>query len=223
MLPVMVKSYFPPCFVAADRGFNRFQALSLGIRQIANIGHYPNILLALKTIEDYVQDNPQYEICGRGMATDLVRPGKARLKIYMRYWGNSFDEIWDFYTLGGRIPDLDDDKEKLRDLIYLARGCDYPADMIKEETPEEQRRRKLFEEKPTCLYFSLSPGLPYPVPKLYFYPAFQAPNDQAIAQGVDAWLKKYGWYDGGASVEERVQNVLYVVHLVESIFDAANT
>lgn len=95
--------------------------------------------------------------------------------------------------------------------MALARGCDYPADMIREETPEEQRRRKLFGSKPSSLYFSLSPERPYSVLKLYFYPAFQAPNDQAIAQGLDAWLIKYGWYDEGPSVEKRVQNVLYVV------------
>lgn len=192
MLPVMAKSYFPPCFVAADRGFNRFRALSLGIRQISNIGHYPNILLALKTIEDYVQDNPQYETSGRGLATDFVKPGKARLKMYMRYWGNSFDEIWDYYTLGGRIPNLDDDKEKLRDLIYLTKGSEYPPDMTRNETPEAQHRRNLFAEKPTSFYFSLSPDRPHPVPKFSFYPASQAPNDQAIAQGIDAWLTKHG-------------------------------
>lgn len=215
MLPVMAKSYFPPCFVAADKDFGRFQALSLGIRQMPDIGYYPNILLALKAIEDFVIDNPQYENCGRGMATDFVKAGTARLKVYMRYWGNSFDEMWDYYTLGGRIPDLEDDKEKLRDIINLARGCDYPADKVKEESPDDRRRRKLFGEKPTSMYFSLSPDKPYPIPKLYFYPAFQAPNDQAIAQGLDAWMTKYGWHDGRKTVEERVENVLYVIiHLL---------
>ena len=217
MLPVMAKSYFPPCFVATDRGFGRFQALSLGIRQMPDIGFYPNILRGLKMIEDYIEENPQYKVCGRGMATDFVKAGMARLKVYMRYWGKSFDEIWDYYTLGRRIPDLEDDKEKLRDLIDLANGCDYPADKIKKESSAEKRRRALFGEKPTSLYFSLSPETPYPIPKLYFYPAFKAPNDQAIAQGLDAWLTKYGWHDGGRSVEQRVESVLYVaIRFVES-------
>lgn len=210
-LPVMAKSYFPPCFVAKDRGFGRFQALALGIRQMPDIGSHPNILLALKMIEDYVDDYPQYEDCGRGIATDFVKAGMARLKVYMRYWGNSFEEMWDYYTLGGRIPGLDDDKEKLRDLVDMARGRDYPVDKIKQESPAEQRRRALFGEKPSSMYFSLSPEKPYPIPKLYFYPAFQAPNDQAIAQGIDTWMMKYGWYDGGRTLEERVQSVLYVV------------
>ncbi|RYP62758.1 hypothetical protein DL770_009539 [Monosporascus sp. CRB-9-2] len=207
LLPVMAKSYFPPDFVAADRGFDRFQALSLGIRQIPDIGSYPNILLAQKMIEDFVQDNPQYRICARGLSTDFVKPGKARLKVYMRYWGDSFDEIWDYYTLGGRITDLEDDKQKLRDLICLTCGYDYPAEKRKEESPADKKRRLLFKEKPSSLYFSLSPDNPYPIPKLYFYPAYHAHNDEAIAQGLDAWLRKYGWHDEGKTVEERVSSV----------------
>ena len=206
----MAKSYFPPCFVAKDRGFGRFQALALGIRQMPDIGSHPNILLALKMIEEYVDENPHFEDCGRGIATDFVKPGMARLKIYMRYWGTSFEEMWDYYTLGRRIPGLDDDKEKLRDLVDMACGRDYPVDNTKQENPAVQRRRALFAKKPSSMYFSLSPEKPYPIPKLYFYPASQAPNDQAIAQGVDTWMRKYGWYDGGRTVEERVQSVLYV-------------
>jgi DMATS type aromatic prenyltransferase len=191
MLPVMVKSYFPPCFVSADRGFSRFQSLALGVRQLPDIGSHPNILLGLKMIEDFVADNPQYENCGRGLSTDFVPAGKARLKVYLRYWGDSFDEIWDYYTLGGRIPitNIEDDKEILRDLILLSRGSEYPANKIREESEAEKKRRAIFGTKPTSLYFSLTPDKPYPIPKLYFYPGYQAPNDEAIAQGIDIWLR----------------------------------
>ncbi|WQF88042.1 Putative aromatic prenyltransferase [Colletotrichum destructivum] len=209
LLPVMVKSYFPPCFVTEDRGFTRFRSLALGVRQLPDIGSHPNILLGLKMIEDFVADNPQYEGCGRGLSTDFVPAGQARLKVYLRYWGDSFDEIWDYYTLGGRIPiaDLEDDKEKLRDLIQLSRGSEYPADKTRPETEAEKKRRAIFGTKPTSLYFSLTPEKPYPIPKLYFYPAFQAPNDEAIAQGIDTWLKRHNWYDGGKTLEEMVANV----------------
>ncbi|KAK2608292.1 hypothetical protein N8I77_006910 [Diaporthe amygdali] len=217
MLPVMIKSYFPPCFVGADRGFTRFQALSLGVRQLPDIGSHPNILLGLKMIEDYVADNPKYEGCGRGLSTDFVPAGKARLKVYLRYWGDDFDEVWDYYTLGGRIPipDLDEDKEKLRDLIALARGRDYPAHKIRQETEAEKKRRAILGTKPSSLYFSLTPDKPYPIPKFYFYPGFQAPNDEAIAQGIDTWLEKYGWADGGRTMEERTRNTFTYRNLDE--------
>jgi hypothetical protein len=70
------------------------------------------------------------------------------------------------------------------------------------------KRRARFAQKPSSLYFSLSPDKSYPIPKLYFYPASKAHNDEAIAQGLDAWFKKYEWYDGGKTVEEMVSNVL---------------
>lgn len=208
MLPVMIKSYFPPCFVAADRGFTRFQALSLGVRQLPDIGSHPNILLGLKMIEDFVADNPQYESQGRGLSTDFVR--NARLKVYLRYLGDDFDEIWDYYTLGGRIPiaDLEEDKEKLRDIIRFSRGMCYPVNKIREETAADKKRRAILGTKPSSLYFSLTPDKPYPIPKFYFYPGFQAPNDEAVAQGLDIWLQKYGWADGGPTIEERTKNTL---------------
>jgi DMATS type aromatic prenyltransferase len=209
MLPVMVKSYFPPDFAAVDRNLTRFQSLSLGIRQIPDIASFPNLLHGLRMIEEYVDDHPQYHSCGRGMACDLVPAGIGRLKVYLRYWGRSFDEIWDYYTLGGRIPGLDDDRDKLREMVELAHGRDYPASKRRPEAWAERRRRHMFATKPTSLYFSLTPDNPYPVPKLYFYPAQTAPNDEAIAQGIDAWMAKYGWQDGGKTLEERVRNVLY--------------
>lgn len=210
MLPVMVKSYFPPDFAAIDRNLSTFQSLSLGIRQIPDIGLHPNLLRSMRLIEEYVEDNPQYLSCGRGLACDFVPAGTARLKVYLRYWGDSFDEIWDYYTLGNRIPDLQDDKEKIRDLMDLANGSNYPAEKIRTESWAERKRRHIFKSKPTSLYFSLTPDTPYPVPKLYFYPPQKAPNDEATAQGVDTWLAKYGWHNGGKTLEKRLNNVLYV-------------
>ncbi|OTA83738.1 hypothetical protein M434DRAFT_400630 [Hypoxylon sp. CO27-5] len=205
-LPVMAKSYFPPCFVAAAKGFTRWQALSLGIRQIPDIGEYPNILLALKLIEDYVAAKPELAVAARGLSTDFVKAGKARLKIYMRYLGDNFDDLWDYYTLGGRIPDLESNKEMFRDLMKLSSDSTYVG-QTGELTQADQRRRALLKTKPTAVYFSLSPDKPYPIPKVYFYPARAAPNDLVIARGLDAFLTKYKWHDGGKSVEERVQTV----------------
>ncbi|KUI73675.1 4-O-dimethylallyl-L-tyrosine synthase [Cytospora mali] len=206
-IPVMGKSYFPPNYAAVDHNLTPFQSLSIGLRILPDIGQYPNLLRSMKLLEDYVEDNPRYQDSARGMAPDLVPASLARIKIYMRYLGDSFDEIWDFYTLGGRIPGLESDKEKIRDLIELITGKDYDTSRLGKETWAERKRRHIFRSKPHALYFSLTPDKPYPVPKLYYYPAQKAPNDEAIAQGADAWMAKYGWQDGGSTVEERVQNV----------------
>jgi DMATS type aromatic prenyltransferase len=144
----------------------------------------------------------------RYLATDLVKPGKARMKMYMRCWGDSFDEIWDYYTLGGRIPELNEDKEKFRDLVDLLSGSGYETTAGNQEATMTQTRFTSATKKLTAIYFSLSAENPTPAPKLCLYPSNFAPSDEVIAKGLDAWLNKYEWHEGGKSMEERVKNVL---------------
>ena len=205
-LPVLAKVYFPPCFTAAAKNITRWQAVRSGVQQLPDINAHPNILHSLGMIDDFLSTKPkEYEDGPRYLATDFVAPEKARLKIYMRYPGSAFEEIWDYYTLGGRIPGLDEDKEKFRDLVNLISGPDY--EQSRTDYPHYTRVRR----KATALYFALSTFNPFPAPKICFYPANFAANDEVIAKGLDGWLEKYGWFDGGKSMEERVKRVLYVV------------
>lgn len=206
-LPVMGKVYFPPCYVAADKGITRWQAVRSAIQQLPDIDSHPNMLRSLNIINDYLSDKPEaWQMGTRYLATDLVAPGKARFKVYMRCFGTSFDEIWDYYTLGGRIPDLDDDKQKFRDLMDFVSGTTY-AD-TRSKSRMEVSRFTSATQKLTAIYFSLSSENPYPAPKLCVYPANFAPNDEVIARGLDAWLSKYGWHISGKSMEEQVRSVL---------------
>lgn len=210
-LPVMAKAYFPPCFTAVAKSITRWQAVRLAIRQLPDVNSHPNILRSLGMIEDYLSDKPKdWENGTRYLATDFVAQGKARLKIYMRYPGQSFDEIWDYYTLGQRIPGLEDDKERFRDLMNLVSGTSYDAE-IEKRSQTDQPLYTTVRRKLTALYFSLSAENPCPAPKLCIYPANFAPNDEIIARGLDAWLRKYEWHDDGKSMEERVKSVLYVL------------
>lgn len=209
-LPIMAKVYFPPCFAAAAKGLTRWQATRQAIEQLPNVESTPNILKALGMIGDFLADKPKdWEEGSRYLATDFVAPGKARLKIYMRYPGKSFEEIWDYYTLGGRIPDLDADREKFKDMMDLMSGSSYD-EAIKKQNQTNQPAYTGARRKMEVIYFSLSADNPYPAPKLGIYPSNFAPNDEVIAQGLDKWLHKYEWYDGGNSLEERLKTVLYV-------------
>jgi len=77
-------------------------------------------------INHFLSDKPEaWQMGTRYLATDLVAPGKARFKVCMRCFGTIFNEIWDYYTLGGWIPDLYNDKEKFRDLMDLVSGTTY--------------------------------------------------------------------------------------------------
>lgn len=200
-LPVMGKVYFPPCFAAARQGKSRWQIVRSAIRQLPEIDSYPNILHSLDMIEEYLAEKPKdWEDGVRYLATDFVEPRKARLKIYFRFGGDSFDDIWDYYTLGGRIQGLDEDKDKFRELVELTRGS---ALMKDDARPFTNVARKA-----TAIYFSLSADNPRPAPKINFYPANFAINDEVIVRGLDYWLRKYGFNADGLSMEERVKSVL---------------
>ncbi|KAF2138184.1 uncharacterized protein K452DRAFT_235057 [Aplosporella prunicola CBS 121167] len=205
-LPALAKIYFTPCVAAAAKGITRWQAVRQAIRHLPDVGAHPNILASLAKIEDYLADKPQhFEHTARYLATDFVAPAQSRLKIYMRFPSADFDAIWDFYTLGGRIPGLADDKQKLRDLMQLISGGENSGADREMENPDKYTAAR---KKATVLYFSLSPRSPFPGPKVYFCPANTAANDAVIARGLDAWLRKYQWSDGDVSIQDRIESVL---------------
>lgn len=206
-LPVMGKVYFPPCYAAAAKGMTRWQACRSALQQLPGIDSFPNILKSTNMINDYLSDKPEaWQMGVRYLATDLVAPSKARFKVYLRCFGTTFDDIWDYYTLGGRIPDLEDDKEKFRDLMDFVSGTSYAE--ARSNSQMELGRFESVSKKLTAIYFSLSADNPYPAPKLCVYPANFAPNDAVIAKGLDKWLDKYGWSDDEKSMEEQVRSVL---------------
>ncbi|KAI0517961.1 aromatic prenyltransferase [Xylaria bambusicola] len=200
-LPVMGKVYFLPCFAAAHESTTRWQVVRSAIRQLPGIDKQSNILRALSMIEEYLAEKPRdWEDSARYLATDFVKPGKARLKLYLRAAGGKFEEVWDYYTLGGRITGLDEDKEKFRELVDLTSGRGQVKD---DARPSTHVRRKA-----TTIYFSLSADSPYPAPKICIYPASVATSDESILRGLDAWLMENGMNKGGVSMEDRLKCVL---------------
>ena len=203
MLPIMGKVYFPPHHFAAANGLNRWDAICQAIHQLPNVASFPNVLKSLNIMSDYIATKPHSWKDGAScLATDFVVPGKARLKIYLRYPGESLDEIWDYYTLGGRIPAMREDKAMFHDLITLT------AHSIEDSGQNPPLGFTEFRRKMTNIYFSISPKNPTPAPKLGIFPANYAPNDGAIARGLDAWLRKYNWPVPQKSIEDQLTSVL---------------
>lgn len=209
MLPVVGKVYFLPCFAAAAEKTDRFTAISRAIRALPDIHTHPNILSALACIEAYLATKPKdWGDGARYLATDLVAPDRSRLKLYMRCPSTHFDDVWDFFTLGGRIPGLEEDREKYRDFIDLLGGRPSSAGSVPggngDATMETANLRKL-----TTMYFSLDDRYPFPAPKIAFYARNFADNDAVVAKGLDAWLTKYGWKgeEDSASVLDMVARV----------------
>lgn len=210
-LPVTGKVYFPPCFAAAEQGVSRWDAVPGAIRQLPRINKFPNIIRSLETIEVYLAGKPKkYQDGFRYLATDFLAPEKTRLEICMRYPKRDFDGVWEFYTLGGRIKGLEEDKEKYRDLMNFMSDDNNAAEGTTQVPASTANGSALGKPrvKTTTIYFSLSADNPGPAPKIGFLPANSASNDQIIAKGLDQWLSKYGWYDGGKTLEERLDNSL---------------
>ncbi|KAG6015446.1 hypothetical protein E4U43_005292 [Claviceps pusilla] len=205
MLPVMGKVYFPACHRAAAAGQTRWKTICQAIHQLPDIStKFPVLLDQLKMIDDYLATKPEsWQDGARYLATDFVAPEKSRLKVYLRYPGDSFEEMWDFFTLGGRIPAPEEDKPMFQDLIALTgRGSGGNSDSINPDLDYTNFRRKM-----TCFYFSLAPGNSTPGPKMGIYPANHAANDGVIARGLDAWLQKYDMPRPKESVEKQLSRV----------------
>lgn len=200
--PVMLKSYYSPHYTVAHNSIQggNWTAILDSVHNLPDIQTSPNILTALQCLVDYVADKPHYRAATRFMATDFIAPGKARLKIYMRYEGDNFDEIWDYYTLGGRIPGLESDKPMLKSLIELATGR-----YTTPPTGGDPARQARILTKPVAFYFSLTPDKPYPTSKVYYPPARKAPNDLVVARGITEWLDKWEYNDGKIKLEDWVQ------------------
>lgn len=198
-LPVVPKAYFLPCFRATAEKTTRFAAICTAIRALPGINKRPNILSALATVEAYLATMPADWANGaRFLGTDLVSPDKTRLKIYLRCPGTRFDDIWDYFTLGGRIPGLDVDKEKYRDFISLLGGESSAKSGKNNSNSIETANRS----KRTTIYFSLDSKSPVPSPKVAFCARNFAANDTVIARGLDTWLARYGWTTAAVATDE---------------------
>lgn len=80
--------------------------------------------------------------------------------------------------------------------MNLVSGLSYD-DKTRKQNRTNQPLYMTVNHKLTAIYFSLSAGNPCPAPKRCLYPANFALTDEVIAQGLNAWLKKYEWYNGG--------------------------
>ncbi|KAI1308335.1 aromatic prenyltransferase [Xylaria venustula] len=206
MLPVMGKAYFLPCFAAAAQKKTRFEILRTAILDLPGISSRPNILRSLSLLEEYLTSKSKdWENGARFLSTDLVSPDKARLKLYLRCPVNSFEVIWDYFTLGGRIPGLGIAKDSYLKFVSIlgGAGLNYLSTTapVAGEGIETGNRRKL-----TTVYFSLDDKHPFPAPKLAFCVRNVAANDVVVVRGLDRWLSSHGWDDGETSMEDYISS-----------------
>ncbi|KAJ7346400.1 aromatic prenyltransferase [Mycena albidolilacea] len=213
-LPVLAKVYFLPCFIAAARGITRWRAAKLAFSSLPGFesGNMPRLQAALALVDVFLTEKGvEWEDEVRCIATDFVKPEKARLKIYFRCpAGASVQEVRDACTLGGRIAGMDgEDRAHLEGLIASIAGKADARDAgeVGMQTPQEA-----WHAKRTMVYMSLSDEHPVSASKVLVWARGLAPTDGAIARRTDGWLQRNGCNDPqrsrGKSVEEMVQSIL---------------
>ncbi|PYI24901.1 aromatic prenyltransferase [Aspergillus indologenus CBS 114.80] len=207
LLPANLKVTHFAAAAAARNGITPWAALRTSILQLPAIETHPNFLRGLELLETYMTTTtpsptfpgkpaaPAYQAGALALSTDLTAPPptQARLKLYLFPPSDDFAAVWDYYTLGGRIPGLEGDRGKFAALMMLLYGSTSPSPTTSTDGggPARLTRRRIL------MYFSLSAHCPYPDPKIYFYvPDPNGATDESYLRGLDRWLEDHGWASG---------------------------
>ncbi|KAB8267265.1 aromatic prenyltransferase [Aspergillus minisclerotigenes] len=184
-------------------GVSKWDALRASIKGLPDIEIYPNFLRSFKLLENYIESKHEaFKDGALALSTDILVPSQARLKLYLFPPSDNFDNLWDYYTLGGQIPGLETDRKKFEELMLLFYGTTSPDIVGQEyEIPRLCHKR-------TLMYFSLCAHRPYPDPKIYFYVPDSRFCDEVYIKGLDRWLETNGWDVGHQTLEDRVKACL---------------
>ncbi|KAE8316088.1 aromatic prenyltransferase [Aspergillus transmontanensis] len=199
-LPANMKVAHFAAHTAIKDGISKWDALQASIKGLPDIETYPNFLRSFKVLEDYIESKHEaFKDGALALSTDILVPSQARLKLYLFSPSDNFDNLWDYYTLGGQIPGLETDRKKFEELMVLFYGTTSP-DIVGQgyEIPRLCHKR-------TLMYFSLCAHRPYPDPKIYFYVPDSRFCDEVYIKGLDRWLETNGWDVGHQTLEDRVK------------------
>jgi DMATS type aromatic prenyltransferase len=213
----------PTCFLAFDLNgndietkayfFPHIRAYQLGITQgelIINTvkgfnGDGVDMNPGLDTFEEYLNSGGpiSHKNCEM-LAIDCVEPTRARAKIYVNSFNNSFNKIKHIYTMGGRLKDkvTTDSLAALRDLWRLM--YDMPeTDFEDVELPNIMHHRSCF-----VIGFEFKSGQALPITKIYFPMWHYAKNDQQVSDALSAFFAKQKWDKMSKSYSNDVAEIL---------------
>lgn len=218
----------PTCFVAFDLDdgaletkayfFPHIRAWHLGISQgalvMATVRSLPGatdtaMATALDHLDAYLA-NPAAPVSHRNvemLAIDCIAPARARAKIYVNSYANSFRKVRDIYTLGGLLDDAAT-RASLAPLARLWRLVfalpDTPGweDVV---LPNIQHHRSCF-----VFGFEFRARDAVPRAKIYFPLWHYAQTDVRVCEALAAFYSSLGWAERASSYRSDVEDVLYV-------------
>jgi DMATS type aromatic prenyltransferase len=177
----IAKVYFFPKYRATSRQQSNLEVL---LEAIKGAPHCTKTnLLALSVFLEFANDsaskNIEYEI----LAIDLIDPLESHFKIYFRSRDTSFDSVFNFMTLGGRIkhPGLDRELESLHRLCNSLFGlCESSTHLLKESN--HRTAGMLYN-----IEFRL--GDLNPVAKIYIPVRHYSKGDDAVIDALDEYFR----------------------------------
>ncbi|RDW59971.1 aromatic prenyltransferase [Coleophoma cylindrospora] len=146
------------------------------------------------------------------LAIDCIDPTKARVKIYVHSFNNSYNKIKNIYTMGGLLKDkaTTDSLEPLKDLWRLL--FDMPETGFEDtEVPNIMHPRSCF-----VFGFEFKSGEPLPVTKIYFPTWHYARTDEQISNALSGFFAKQQWNQMADSYVKDVQEIFLENDLANS-------
>jgi DMATS type aromatic prenyltransferase len=185
---IETKAYFFPHMRAYMQGITQGEMI---IRTVKGLNE-PGIDLnpGLDAFEEYLRSGgPVTHRNVEMLAIDCVEKSRARAKIYVNSFNNTYNKIKDIYTMGGRLTDKAtvDSLEPLKDLWRLM--YDFPETGFEDtELPNIMHPRSCF-----VIGFEFKSGDPLPITKIYFPMWHYAKNDAQISTALSAFFAKQKW------------------------------
>lgn len=213
----------PTCFVAFDLNdgeietkayfFPHIKAYSMGITQGKLIidtvrGMNSDICdmnPGLDAFEEYLNSGgPVSHKNAEMLAIDCIDTTKARAKIYLNSYNNSFNQIKDIYTMGGRIKDqaIIDSLKPLKELWRIIFNMP-EKDFEDIKLPNIQHPRSCF-----VTGFEFKSGSALPVTKIYFPMWHYAANDTQMSKALSEFFAKQKWNEMAKSYQSDVEEIL---------------
>lgn len=200
----------PTCFLAFDLDataietkayfFPHIQAWNLGVTQGDLIidtvrglnSDEIDLTAGLDAFEEYLgtPDGPVSHRNVEMLAIDCVAPRRARAKIYVNSFNNSFAKIRDLYTMGGRLGDA----ATLASLGPLAQLWKLLYDMPEKEGWEKVEIPSVMHHR-SCFVigYEFKTGEPLPTTKIYFPLWHYAKTDEEVARALATFYGMQGW------------------------------
>jgi DMATS type aromatic prenyltransferase len=200
---IETKAYFFPHIRAFQLGITQGELIINTVKGLNGNGIDMNPGLAV--LENYLASGGPVSLKNCEMlAIDCVEPSRARAKIYVNSYNNSFNKIKDIYTMGGRITDkailksLGPLKELWRLLFNM------PETGFEDiELPNIMHHRACF-----VFGFEFKSGSPTPVTKIYFPLWHFCQNDAQISTALSGFFAKQKWQKLSDSYANDVAEIL---------------